>query len=64
MTGKDLPPGELTAGIDERLSHAHPDRLRSYRAHIALRQVDWSIRHHDAGAVEHWLDVTDRLIDD
>ncbi|GAB3748016.1 phosphotransferase family protein [Microlunatus parietis] len=39
-----------------------PDRLRSYRAHLALRQVDWSIRHHGPADVDFWLDVAaDRL---
>jgi Ser/Thr protein kinase RdoA (MazF antagonist) len=33
-----------------------PLRLRLYVAHMALRQVDWSIRFHDARAVRRWLD--------
>jgi hypothetical protein len=55
-----------TAGsplLDERLARAGPDRLRPYRAHIALRQVDWSIRHHDHATVEHWLDVAEKVMD-
>jgi hypothetical protein len=49
----------LTRIVDERLATAHPDRVRAYWAHISLRQVDWSIRHHDAAAVDHWLDVAE-----
>jgi hypothetical protein len=26
---------------------------------MSLRQVDWSIRHHDAATVEAWLDVAE-----
>lgn len=32
-----------------------PLRLQLYVAHIALRQVDWSIRFHDEVAVQRWL---------
>jgi aminoglycoside phosphotransferase (APT) family kinase protein len=31
--------------------------LRAFAAHMALRQVDWSIRHRTPGDVEHWLRV-------
>jgi hypothetical protein len=27
-----------------------------------LRQVDWSIRHHDAATVERWLRRSERLL--
>jgi aminoglycoside phosphotransferase (APT) family kinase protein len=30
-----------------------------YLAHIIVRQIDWSIRHHDAETVEHWLGAAD-----
>jgi hypothetical protein len=26
---------------------------------MSLRQVDWSIRHHDNATVDHWLDVAE-----
>ncbi len=29
--------------------------LAIYLAHLCLRQVDWSIRHHDQATVQHWL---------
>lgn len=50
----------LTRLVDERLAAADPDRLRAYWAHVSLRQVDWSIRHHDTATVERWLDVAER----
>jgi hypothetical protein len=34
-----------------------PELLRAYSAHMALRQVDWSIRHRTAADVSHWLSV-------
>jgi aminoglycoside phosphotransferase (APT) family kinase protein len=37
-----------------------PDRLRAYQAHMALRLVDWAIRHHGAEEVAFWLDVAER----
>ncbi|GAA1140057.1 hypothetical protein GCM10009630_43640 [Kribbella jejuensis] len=33
-----------------------PAVLRLYWAHMALRMVDWSIRHHTAADVTHWLE--------
>ncbi|MBN6050539.1 aminoglycoside phosphotransferase family protein [Nonomuraea sp. RK-328] len=30
-------------------------------AHMSLRQVDWSIRHHTAADVTAWLDIAERL---
>jgi hypothetical protein len=45
--------------VDDRLT-AIPDRpRRAYWAHMSLRQVDWSIRHHDAATVDHWLAVAE-----
>lgn len=49
----------LAARLDDRLAGVAPDRLRAYWAHISLRQVDWSIRHHDAEAVDRWLTVAE-----
>jgi aminoglycoside phosphotransferase (APT) family kinase protein len=34
---------------------AVPDVRRAYVAHMALRQVDWSIRHRTPQDVDHWL---------
>ena len=56
LTGHDP---RLTAPIDERLAAVPERRRRAYWAHMSLRQVDWSIRHHDAAAVAHWLDVAE-----
>jgi Ser/Thr protein kinase RdoA (MazF antagonist) len=36
-------------------STVEPQRLRLYTAHMALRQVDWSLRFHDDAAVRRWL---------
>ncbi|WP_427890304.1 phosphotransferase [Kribbella sp. GL6] len=50
-------PGADVGWFDELLQDAlEPDVLRLYWAHMALRQVDWSIRHHTAADVTHWLE--------
>ncbi|GAA1606215.1 MULTISPECIES: phosphotransferase [Kribbella] len=50
-------PGADLAWFDELLRTVlEPDVLRLYWAHMALRQVDWSIRHHTAADVTHWLE--------
>lgn len=53
----------VRAHLDRLLRDAVPaDRLLAYRAHLALRQVDWSIRHHGPGEVAAWLAIAvDRL---
>ncbi len=35
--------------------------LRACWAHMSLRQVDWSIREHDAAEVTAWLDIAESL---
>jgi Phosphotransferase enzyme family len=40
-----------------------PDVLQAYAAHMALRQVDWSIRHRTPEDVEHWLGVGSAALD-
>jgi hypothetical protein len=45
--------------LDERLTAISARRRRAYWAHMSLRLVDWSIRHHDAARVEHWLTVAE-----
>jgi hypothetical protein len=50
---------QLSGPLHERLATVEPDRLRSYWAHMSLRQVDWSIRHHDDATVERWLDIAE-----
>jgi hypothetical protein len=49
----------LTGPLDERLSALGPDRFRAYWAHMSLRQVDWSIRHHDTETVDRWLTIAE-----
>jgi aminoglycoside phosphotransferase (APT) family kinase protein len=50
----------LAGPLDERLAAVlEPGLLRAYWAHMALRQVDWSIRHHDAETVDRWLTVAE-----
>jgi aminoglycoside phosphotransferase (APT) family kinase protein len=49
----------LTGPIDERLDAISARRRRVYWAHMSLRQVDWSIRHHDDATVTQWLDVAE-----
>jgi hypothetical protein len=48
--------------IEERLRLLPPRRMRAYWAHMSLRQVDWSIRHHDAATVQRWLSVAEEGI--
>jgi aminoglycoside phosphotransferase (APT) family kinase protein len=53
-------PGESLEWFDALLgSTLSPDVLRLYWAHMTLRQVDWSIRHHTPADVTHWLDFTE-----
>jgi hypothetical protein len=49
----------LLGPVDDRLAGISPHRRRAYWAHLSLRQVDWSIRHHDAATVERWLTVAE-----
>jgi aminoglycoside phosphotransferase (APT) family kinase protein len=49
----------LLGPVDERLSAADRDLLRAYWAHMSLRMVDWSIRHHDSATVDRWLTVAE-----
>jgi aminoglycoside phosphotransferase (APT) family kinase protein len=48
---------------DEARRRAAPAALRAYVAHMALRQVDWSIRHRTAADVDHWLAVAHTYLD-
>lgn len=62
LSGRRADPA-LVSRVEELITAEVPaERLRAYRAHLALRQVDWMIRHHGPGAVDHWLGIaTDRL---
>jgi len=57
LTGSGTP--HLAGRLHDRLAHLDEDRRRSYWAHMSLRQVDWSIRHHDDQTVNHWLTVAE-----
>ncbi|SOD62238.1 Phosphotransferase enzyme family protein [Streptomyces zhaozhouensis] len=54
-------------GVEDRLDEvldALPETvLRPAWAHMSLRMVDWSIRHHTPADVEHWLDLAARRTD-
>jgi hypothetical protein len=52
----------LAALVEERLRLLPARRMRAYWAHMSLRQVDWSIRHHDAATVQRWLTVAEQGI--
>jgi len=55
-----LPGADLT-WFDELLeSTLEPAVLRLYWAHMTLRQVDWSIRHHTPADTTAWLDFAER----
>ena len=44
------------------LERGRPGVLGVYLAHMIVRQVDFSIRHHTAAAVEHWLTCASGLL--
>ena len=46
------------------LDRATPAALTLYLAHLIVRQVDWSIRHHTAQAVARWLRVAQAITRD
>jgi hypothetical protein len=44
------------------LEHSSVGALRIYLAHLILRQVEWSIRHHGPAAAGHWLARADQVL--
>ena len=55
---------EIVEGLGEverRVAEIEPARRRAYGAHMALRQVDWSIRHHGPAEIEHYLSYGARM---
>lgn len=44
------------------VAQSSPEAVLLYLAHMIVRQVDWSIRHHDAAVVARWLDVSQALV--
>jgi hypothetical protein len=64
LTVAQVPARALDRVREEVRRRAAPDVRRAYAAHMALRQVDWSIRHRTPADVDHWLDVASELLDD
>ena len=55
---------DLAARLDAELAaRLSTDELRPYWASMALRQVDWMIRHHDAQTVERSLSLAETRLD-
>ncbi|MBV9357998.1 MAG: phosphotransferase [Chloroflexi bacterium] len=50
--------------LDAILEQIPGDVLLPAWAHMSLRMVDWSIRHHDAASVAHWLDLAEQRAGD
>jgi hypothetical protein len=48
-----------TGPVDDAVKTLPADRYRAFWASMSLRQIDWSIRHHDAATVDAWLDVAE-----
>jgi hypothetical protein len=46
------------------LKRATLNLLSVYIAHLILRQVDWSIRHHDQTTIERFINKGKDLLDD
>lgn len=61
-----VPPDQpaIAARLDAELAaRLTADELRPYWASMALRQVDWTIRHHDAQTVERYLTLAETRLD-
>lgn len=48
----------------EAVERAGPGPLRVYLAHMILRQVDWSIRHHDSSTVRQYAQRAEEILRD
>jgi aminoglycoside phosphotransferase (APT) family kinase protein len=48
----------------EILDRTEKRTLRLYLSHMILRQVDWSIRHHNPSTVDHYLNRAYRILAD
>lgn len=54
---------ELAAHLDGLLAdRLGEDELRPFWAHLSLRLVDWSIRHHTAAEVAHYVALANRMM--
>jgi hypothetical protein len=57
-------PAECRTRVRRRgARQVQPDAALAFAAHLALRQVDWVIRHHDAREVAAWLAVATDWLD-
>ncbi len=48
----------------QAVARANPTVVGVYLAHLIVRQVDWSIRHHDRSTIERWLHVAGMVLGD
>jgi hypothetical protein len=48
----------------EALSCSGHGALTVYLGHMIVRQVDWSIRHHDAGSTAYWMTTAKKILRD
>jgi aminoglycoside phosphotransferase len=44
------------------LERANIELLSVYLAHLILRQVDWSLRHHDQSTIDHYLNRSNKIL--
>jgi len=60
----DGAPAAARSAVQERIAaEVGAAALRAFAAHMALRQVDWAVRHHGPADVERWLAVSTRWLD-
>ena len=62
-----LTAAKVEPGVEDRLwsfinEHSESSTVRAYVAHMALRQVDWSIRFHGGVGVDELLEIVRRRI--
>lgn len=57
------PPAARAEVLERIRAEVDPEARRAFAAHMALRQVDWAIRHHGPAAAESWLAVATRWLD-
>ena len=48
----------------QAVARANPTVVSVYLAHLIVRQVDWSIRHHDRSTIDRWLRVAGMVLGD
>jgi hypothetical protein len=50
--------------LSEIFERVNPQVVSVYLAHLILRQLDWSIRHHTQATVERWLQIVAVVVQD